>query len=152
MSKKLSRKLARNNSRPLPGPGHVIEIKGEKQFEGRVLNADKPVLVDFWAPWCQPCKMMGPIFEAVARSMGKEVRFAKVNTEANPKLAAAFNIASIPSLLVFDRGEVIDSRIGLTSRGSLEALAQRALDKHNGVSLGGKIRRLFGGKAATAAG
>ena len=148
MSNKLSRKMSRRGGKPTSSSQHAVEIKGENQFRAKVLDANVPVIVDFWAPWCQPCKMMAPIFEQVAKEMGKEVRFAKVDTEANPSIARSFNIASIPSLLVFDGGEVIDSRMGVTPKGSLETMARRALDKHNGVGIGGKIRRLFGSEPA----
>jgi len=130
----------------------ILEIKGKQQLEREVLGAETPVIVDFWAPWCQPCKMQGPVFEAAAKDYVGRIKFAKINTEAAQSLAAAFNISSIPSLLVFDRGEVIDARIGLTPRAHLDVMLQRALDKHNGVGVLAKLKRLFGRGAATAPG
>lgn len=142
MSNKLNQ-IAKNRGAESASRG-PLNIKGQAMFEREVLDADTPVIVDFWAPWCGPCKMMGPIFASAAEELAGKVKLVKVDTEANPSIAQAFHIASIPSLLVFDRGEVIDARIGLTPKAHLLTLAQRALDKHNGVGLFDKVKRLFG--------
>ncbi|MBI5509066.1 MAG: thiol reductase thioredoxin [Deltaproteobacteria bacterium] len=122
---------------------NILDIKGKQQFEREVLGGDLPVVVDFWAPWCQPCKMQAPVFAAAAADYLGRVRFAKVNTEAVPGLAAALRIASIPSLLVFDGGKVIDARIGLTGRGPLDTMLRRALDRHQGVGFWARLKRVF---------
>jgi thioredoxin 2 len=81
-------------------------------FERHAVQSDLPVLVDFWAPWCQPCLMMAPQFEAAARELEPAFRLAKVDTEAHPDLGARFNIRSIPTLAVFQNGHEIARQSG----------------------------------------
>jgi len=126
---------------------YVTEIKGKQHFERLLADTEKPVIIDFWAPWCGPCKMQGPVFEATAKELHEQVVFAKLNTEAVPALAKALNVSSIPSLLVLSQGEVVDARIGLTNKAQLVTMLQRALDKQNHVGFFAKVKRLFAGNA-----
>jgi thioredoxin len=102
----------------------------EDSFQIAVTKSLIPVLVDFWAPWCGPCKMIAPILDEIAREKAGAVRVAKVNVEDNPQLAARFGVRNIPTLLVFSNGKVTDTVVGVTNAAKrtilekLEAAAQ----------------------------
>ncbi len=145
----LKRRMQRQHGGPAKNSA-VVAIKSSAHFKKVVVDAELPVLVDFWAPWCQPCLMQAPVFAQVAQELRGRACFAKVDTEALPALAQRFGIRSIPSLLLFDGGEVKDVRIGLSSRADLLAMAERARGRGEGVTLGQRLGRLFGASSATA--
>ena len=81
-------------------------------FEAEVLNSDKPVLVDFWAEWCGPCRMIGPVVEEMAGEYEGKAKIGKVNVDNNPDISVKYGIRSIPALLIFKNGEVVDQIVG----------------------------------------
>lgn len=107
----------------------TIEIN-EANFESEVLQSAQPVLVDFWAEWCGPCKMIAPVLDEIAREQAGRAKIAKVNVDDNPGLAARFGIQSIPTLLFFANGEVRHQAVGNPGRkaivSKLESLAAAA--------------------------
>ena len=96
----------------------------EKNFESEVTKSASPVLVDFWAEWCGPCKMISPIIEEIASELQGKLKVAKVNVDNEGNLAAKFNIMSIPTLLVFKNGEVVNQIIGAMPKAQLLAKLQ----------------------------
>lgn len=90
----------------------AIEFTGEN-FDAEVLKSDMPVLVDFWAPWCGPCKMLGPIIEELAAEYNGKVKIGKVNVDNDRELAISYGVSSIPSLKFFKNGSVVKEAVGL---------------------------------------
>lgn len=92
----------------------------DADFENDVLKSDKPVIVDFWAEWCGPCKQFGPVFEEVSNNMA-DVTFAKVNIDENPEAPTKYGVRGIPTMLMFKNGEVAAMKVGNTSKGDFES-------------------------------
>jgi thioredoxin 1 len=119
-----------------PQPGLAEDKKVSKEesvlavsdanFSKEVLKSDKTVLVDFWAPWCGPCRMQGPIVEEVSNELKTKAKVVKLNTDDNPKTASAYNITGIPALIIFKNGKVVEQKVGLTRK---EELIQ-TINKH----------------------
>ncbi len=91
----------------------------ESNFETEVTKSNRPVLVDFWAEWCGPCKMIAPILDEIAKEKSGSIKVAKVNVDENQSLSARFNIRAIPSLLIFKNGQLRDQITGVTSKKNL---------------------------------
>ncbi|MCA6070851.1 MAG: thioredoxin [Endomicrobium sp.] len=104
----------------------AIEIN-EGNFEKEVLSYDKPVLVDFWAPWCGPCKMLSPVVDELVSEYEGKAKIYKVNTDANMALSARFQITSIPCLILFKNGEIVQKITGFRSKNDLKKIIDGAL-------------------------
>ncbi|MEW5979124.1 MAG: thioredoxin [Acidobacteriota bacterium] len=101
--------------------GNLFEFT-DGNFDQEVLKAEKPVLVDFWAPWCAPCRMVGPIIEELAGSYADKVKVGKLNTDDNPNIASRYGIMSIPTILLVKNGEVVDRRVGAVPKKEFEKM------------------------------
>ncbi len=105
----------------------TVEHITDADFDGEVLKSEIPVLVDFWAPWCGPCLMIGPVVEAIAEARGAEVKVVKVNVDESTEIARRMGIRSIPTLMVFRDGELREMAVGARPRAELDAMLDRAL-------------------------
>ena len=95
-------------------------ILNDQNFEAEVLKSEVPVLVDFWAAWCGPCKIMGPIIEEIAKEMaGKPVKVAKMNVDESPETPGKYGIMSIPTLIIFKGGEPVEQLVGVQAKDKL---------------------------------
>ena len=104
-----------------------LTVVSDANFAEEILKADKPALVDFWAPWCGPCKALGPLVEARADEYHDRVKVGKINLDDNPKTAANYGVRSIPTLILFKEGKVLDTLIGLVPKDRLETFLKKAL-------------------------
>ena len=105
---------------------NVIEFN-DQNFDSDVLEAGTPVLVDFWAVWCGPCKAIAPIVEEIANDYNGKVKVGKMDVDGNNQVAMRYGIRSIPTLLVFNNGEVVDQVIGNVGKESIESMLNKAL-------------------------
>lgn len=104
----------------------VIEVT-DATFEAEVKNSALPVVVDFWAPWCGPCRMVGPVLEELSGEMAGKVKFCKVNVDENQAVAGQFGIMSIPALLVFKGGSLVNQHVGALPKPALKTMLEKSL-------------------------
>lgn len=91
----------------------MAAVLTDAEFQEKVVESDVPVLIDFWAPWCGPCRMLGPIVEEISKEVGDKARIFKLNVDENPETAQKYSITAIPTVLIFDKGEVKEQLVGV---------------------------------------
>ena len=107
----------------------ITQVTDSKIWETDVISSDKPVFVDFWAEWCGPCRMVGPVVEELAIDYDGKVNFAKGNVDQAGELASKYNVFSIPTLILLYKGEVIAQQVGAGSKETYQNMIDRALEK-----------------------
>lgn len=100
---------------------------GDNDFEAQVLKSGKPVLVDFWAEWCGPCKMIGPSLEEISEELAGQVTIVKLNIDDHPDTPAKFGVRGIPTMILFKDGEVADTKVGAAPKAALKSWLETAL-------------------------
>ena len=105
---------------------HVGEV-GDSSFEESVLKSDIPVLIDFWAPWCAPCKSIAPLLEEVAEEFAGKIQISKMNVDDNPRTPSEYNIRSIPNLVFFKGGQVVHQLVGAVPKDRLVAAIEEVI-------------------------
>ena len=104
----------------------VIEVQ-DQDFEDKVIQSDMPVVVDFWAPWCGPCKAVGPIIEKMAGEHDGQVQFVKINIDDNAETAQKYGIKSVPTIMFFNNGQMVDKMVGVVTAAKLGESLQNVL-------------------------
>ena len=103
---------------------NIVELT-DSNFNDEVISSDKPVLVDFWAEWCMPCRMLGPILEKVADTYAGKVKVGKLNVDTNPVSASSYKVTGIPTLLMFKDGNIVDNAVGLLPEDALQEMIEK---------------------------
>lgn len=101
----------------------------DSTFNEEVLSHEKPVLVDFWAPWCGPCRMVAPVVDEIAQEYSGSIKVVKINTDENPSTATEYGIRSIPTIMIFKNGGRVDTVIGAVPKSTLASTLNKYLDK-----------------------
>ena len=99
----------------------------DENFEQEVLKANKPTLVDFWAEWCGPCKAISPIFEELSEKYGEKIKFMKINVDNNSEVASKYKVMAIPTLIIFDKSEIIETIVGAAPKDHYEKIIEKTI-------------------------
>ncbi len=118
--------LTLNTKQDIPMADNIIEIDDDA-FEKKVLQSEKPIMVDFWAPWCGPCKAIAPTVEALEKEYGDQMSFAKVNVDENPISPSKYGVQAIPTLIFFKNGEIAEQITGMVGKEKLEQTIKNVL-------------------------
>ncbi len=105
----------------------ITQVSNEQSWQTDVVNSDMPVFVDFWAEWCGPCRMVSPVMEELASDYEGKIKFVKVNVDEAKDLANQYNVFSIPTMILLNKGEVISQQVGAASKESYKNMIDRAL-------------------------
>ncbi|MBX4269113.1 thioredoxin [Clostridium estertheticum] len=105
----------------------MIKEVNDINFNEEIGNSDNIVVVDFWAPWCGPCKMLSPVIEELAKEMGTDVKFAKINVDESPITASTYKISSIPTVMVFNKDSVKETLVGFRPKAELKKVIEKNL-------------------------
>ena len=107
----------------------VKQVSDAKSWETDVMSASIPVFVDFWAEWCGPCRMVSPVVEELSEEFGGKVDFVKVNVDQANEIASKYNVFSIPTLAIFNKGQIVAQQVGAASKESYKNMIDKALEK-----------------------
>ena len=99
----------------------------DSSFKADVIDSDKPLLVDFWAEWCGPCKMIGPSLEEISEELGEQVTIAKLNIDDHPDTPSKFGVRGIPTMILFKDGQVVDTKVGAAPKAAIKGWLESAL-------------------------
>ena len=105
----------------------AVQQVSDQDFETTVLQSDKPSFVDFWAPWCGPCRVIGPVVEELAPLYEGKINITKINVDENPGVAQKYQVTSIPTLMIFKNGQVVDRALGALPKSELQKFIERNL-------------------------
>ena len=105
---------------------HPVAVT-DKDFADKVLQSDTPVLVDFWAEWCGPCRVLGPVIESLSQEYDGQVKVAKVDVDSNQQVAMQYGIRSIPTVMLFDKGQIVDTLVGVRPKSDYETSLRKVI-------------------------
>ncbi len=108
--------------------GYITEVS-DTNFENEVLKSETPVLVDFWAPWCMPCRILSPILDKLAPQFEGKIKFVKMNTDENPAVPSKYEILGIPTMIIFDKGNVVEKQVGVLPPDQLKQFIENSIQK-----------------------